>query len=116
MNGNTVEGLTDRIKDLRLDLASQLIASVEKEDAHFSTEHIAKYANTIAWFEGALQVAHLKARLEEKGASKEERLSALFREAVRTTDDTWSGRTNDVRRAFADGRREALDDLQWELS
>lgn len=112
---DNVQKLRDRARELRLDLAKQITDSVEN-DTYLSSERIAKITNQIAWVEGAQEVAHLKARLDSNEASKEDMLRALFREAVRTTDDTWSGRTNDVRRAFADGRREALDDLQWELS
>ena len=109
-----VESNQGMIKALKLSLAQELTASAN-EDEYLPSERIAKVANEIAEREGALQVACLALRLEEKGASKEQTALALLREAVRGSDDTWSGRTNDVKRAFADGRRDALDDATFSL-
>lgn len=109
-----VESNQGMIKALKLSLAQELIESAN-DDQYLPAERIAKIANEIAEREGALQVACLVLRLDEKGASKEQAALALLREAVRGSDDTWSGRTNDVKRAFADGRRDALDDATFAL-
>lgn len=109
-----VEQRQGMIKALKLSLAQELAASAN-EDEYLPAERIAKIANEIAENEGALQVLLLRLRLEEQGAEKDQIASALLREAVRGSDDQWSGRANDVRRAFADGRRDALDDAQFDL-
>ena len=110
----SVEQRQGMIKALKLSLAQELTASAN-EDEYLPSERIASIANQIAENEGALQVLILRLRLEEKGAEKDQVALALLKESVRGSDDTWSGRTNDVKRAFADGRREAIDDAQFGL-
>lgn len=109
-----VESIRGYIKALKEDLARSMIEAVET-DGYFPAERIAKAANQIAEKEGALEVAHLVKHAEDHGASPEALTRMLLREAVRSADDTWSGRTNDVKRAFADGRRDAIDDAMMEL-
>ena len=109
-----VESLRGYIKALKEDLARSIIESVET-DSYFPAERIAKAANDIAEKEGALEVAHLVKHAEDNGASPETLTRMLLREAVRSADDTWSGRGGDVARSFADGRREAIDDAMMEL-
>lgn len=43
------------------------------------------------------------------------RMQRLTDMALQASDDTWSGRGNDARRSFLDGRREALDQIHWDL-
>lgn len=43
---------------------------------------------------------------------QQQRLADLL---LRSTDDSWSGRGNDARRSYADGRREALEQIAQDL-
>lgn len=49
-----------------------------------------------------------------------EKLNVLVKLALRRVDDTWSGRNNDAKRAYADGWRDAVDAafraVQYELT
>ena len=109
-----VADLQSSIKVLKENLSNSLVEAVEN-DAYFPAEQIAREANTIAELEGALQVRFLQLKLEEKNLSRQDSALALLREAVRSPQDTWSGRSGDVARSFADGRRDALDDAQFDL-
>lgn len=108
------QGLSDYVKALKRELADKIIDALA-EDTYLPAEHIAKATNRIAEKEGALEVAHLVKHAEANEASTETLTRMLLREAVRSADDTWSGRGNDVRRAFADGRRNAIDDAMLDL-
>lgn len=109
-----VESIRGYIKALKEDLARSMTEAVET-DGYFPAERLAKAANQIAEKEGALEVAHLVQYAEANEVSKDALTRMLLREAVRSADDTWSGRGNDVKRAFADGRRDAIDDAMLEL-
>lgn len=108
------QDLSDYVKALKRELADKIIDALA-EDTYLSAEHIARTANQIAEKEGALEVAHLLKHAEANEVSKDTLARMLLREAVRPADDTWSGRGNDVRRAFADGRRNAIDDAVMEF-
>ena len=109
-----VQDLSDYVKALKRELADKITDALA-EDTYLPAEHIAKTANRIAEKEGALEVAHLLTHAEVNEVPKETLARMLLREAVRSTDDTWSGRGNDVKRAFADGRRDAIDDAVMEF-
>lgn len=101
----------DRLAEMKVALGNDLAA----DPAGFDSERIAKAANAIAAQEGAIRVRYLLASLEANGVGPEGAAKALLRESLRGPDDQWSGRANDVRRAFADGHREALNDAMWDL-
>ena len=82
---------------------------------YMSADNIAAGANRIADLEGQLHVLQLLARAQQNGASNEAMERILFREALRGPDDAWSGRGNDVRRAYADGIRRGIDEALWDL-
>ena len=108
------QDLSDYVKALKRELADKITDALA-EDTYLPAEQIAKAANRIAEKEGALEVAHLVKHAEVNEVSKETLARMLLREAVRSADDTWSGRNNDVKRAFADGRRDAIDDAVMEF-
>lgn len=101
----------DRLVEMKVALGNDLAA----DPAGFDSERIAKAANAIAAQEGAIRVRHLLARLEANNVSADGTAKALLRESLRGPDDQWSDRANDVRRAFADGHRDALNDAMWDL-
>jgi hypothetical protein len=73
------------------------------------SEQLAGLVNQIAELEGqARALAHAEYAIEHN----DDPINAITFNLLRT-DDTWSGRTNDVRRAFFDGVLDALHELQW---
>lgn len=40
-------------------------------------------------------------------------MTAAFNVLTNGADDTWSGRTNDVKRSYFDGMREAASQIEW---
>ena len=105
------------INSMKRELADLLVDSID-DHGHFPAEQVGKFANKIAHAEGRLEVALLLVHIEEEfgkdGISKEDLGRRLLMEAVRDPQDKWSGRDNDVRRSFNDGRREAIDDAVLE--
>lgn len=110
-----VENLREYVTLLKQALADDLMDSTKEGGRYFPSERIAKAANEIAVKEAELEVAHLIVSAERNEVSKETLAKMLLREALRSPDDSWSGRTNDVKRAFNDGRRDALDDANMDL-
>lgn len=112
------QDLDGYVKALKRELADEIIDALA-EDRYLPAEEITRKGGFIAEKEGALQVAYLLARVEENageaGPSYEDLSRVLLVEAVRSPQDTWSGRGNDVKRAFADGRRDAIDDAVLEF-
>lgn len=102
----------DRLAEMKDALAADLAA----DPGAFDADRIAKAANAIAAQEGVIRVRAVVAGLKTNHASDEEAQRALLNEALRVPDDTWSGRANDVRRAYADGHREALNDVMRDYS
>lgn len=98
--------------NLKEQLVLELQISLGPDSNYLSSEAIAKSANRIAEAEGEVRAMSILA-----GAQKQEMdlKSAILRHALRSPDDEWSGRTNDVRRAFADGLRTALEDSLWDI-
>ena len=96
-------------------LADKLRASLT-EDTYFPAFEISQRVNMIARIEGELQVAHLIAKAEENEWEHEDFLCRLLTEATRSPDDTWSGRSGDVRRSYNDGLREALQEANLNLA
>lgn len=104
----------DRLVEMKAALANDLL-NANATGEHFDSERIAKAANAIAAQEGTIRVRHLLASLEANGVGADGTAKALLRESLRGPDDQWSGRSNDVRRAFADGHRDAINDAMWDL-
>lgn len=48
-------------------------------------------------------------------ASSDSIVRSLFARLVNGADDTWSGRSNDARRAKFDGFRRTADEIRWSL-
>jgi hypothetical protein len=72
------------------------------------SEQLAGLVNQIAELEGQTRVlSHAEYAIDHN----EDPIKAAV--AVLALDDTWSGRTNDVRRAFFDGVLDAVHDLQY---
>jgi len=82
------------------------------------------YMLSMAEAEGAIEVFASIERLEEQGreagASEERIVFYALREIanilIRGSDDTYSGRGNDQRRAHFDGKREAARELEYRLT
>ena len=76
------------------------------------SEELAKLVNDLAAAEGARA-----ARWRVEAAFNRGGEEAAMREKIDLLsaypNDTWSGRANDVRRAFNDGQRDAIRDLRW---
>ena len=91
-----------------------------------STHRLADYVNEVEEWQGVVAVfaeweRSLTHIAEFDGDASPERIElekwkVLTRMALKDTDDTWSGRCNDARRAYADGRRKALNKLETNLS
>lgn len=109
---NRLAAAQDRLAEMKAALAADLAASPDE----FDSERIAKAANAIAAQEGAIRVRVVLASLEANEVSADGTARALLRESLRGPDDQWSGRANDVRRAYADGHREALNDAMWDIT
>lgn len=101
----------ERLAEMKAALAFDLTA----DPGAFDAERLAKAANAIAAQEGVIRARDLLASLEARNVSAEETQQAMLSEALRGPDDQWSGRANDVRRAYADGHREALNAAMWDL-
>lgn len=108
------QDLSDYVKALKRELADKIIDALA-EDTYLPAERIARDTNAIAYKEGALEVAHLLKYAESNEVSKDTLARMLLREAVRSPDDSWSGRNNDVKRSYNDGRRDAVDDAVLEF-
>lgn len=87
--------------------ARHAFAAVLASDAFVGHEEIANGAVRIAELEGAAyaaaRYADARVTLEHDGAVLE-----LMRELLHSPRDTWSGRSNDVRRARHDGFRQTV--------
>jgi len=96
-----------------------------------STHRLADYVNEVESWSGVVAVfaewerglEHIEQFTEDlnDGAARRARVELekwklIARMALKDTDDSWSGRGNDARRAFADGRRKALSHLETKLS
>lgn len=76
-------------------------------------EQLAKLVNTVAYTEGYHTTRDTLRTVVERRGVQAARGVAL-RLANADPDDTWSGRANDVRRAKADGVRQAIADALYE--
>lgn len=122
---NSGRGYTAALAQERLDDALATITTVKFDNlVHFTNE-----VNTLKGQVDALTAietdfAALTQWAAEKGWDDTliiaEKLNALTKLALRRVDDTWSGRTNEAKRAYADGWREAVENIwrgvQQELS
>lgn len=95
-----------------VDRARQLLAE-EVKDETMRADRLAEYLNALAKAEGAARAQHTFRQaligMLDLGHSDEDAI-AYAKEAMTGLlldgpDDTWSGRKNDVRRAFHDGLR-----------
>jgi len=95
-----------------IETAKQRLAqSALKNDS----EGLAIMVNGVAFLEGRARVENLAADCQAGGRSKEDTLMAVYDLLVSTSNDTYSGRGNDARRAKADGMKDAARDLQYVL-
>lgn len=122
---NYGHGYTAALVQERLDDALATITTVKFDNlVHFTNE-----VNTLKGQVDALTAIETSfAALAEWAAEKgwddtlivAEKLNGLTKVALRRVDDTWSGRSNDAKRAYADGWREAVETIwrgvQEELS
>ena len=72
---------------------------------------LASKVNDIAREEGRVRVLTSVRDVLAQGAGREDINRLLLSMAVAYPDDSWSGRGNDVRRAYNDGIRDTLRDL-----
>lgn len=83
----------------------------ECEEISLDVQSLASTLNVIAELEGAVFILRGIANLQERGCDVEEQRNFLVSVLCRGADDSWSGRTNDVRRAMHDGKIEAAKTL-----
>lgn len=108
-------------KDAEAMLADAQLALVKA--ATEGSNRIADRANEVEEWRGVVMVMaeweRSVERIEKLQASPErtliEKYATLARLAVRSADDTWSGRGNDAKRAFQDGRLKALSRIETKL-
>lgn len=95
----------------------------EREAGDGSVYYIAEFvgmaARELAFAEGVVKAAHLKHSVTEYSGRQEldvdvNLLAAFSRDLAAGADDEWSGRGNDVRRAFHDGFRKVAQDVCWD--
>lgn len=100
------------VESAKRDLAERILTSLEDADetrAVISGEDIAKAGAQIATMSGESRVYHLVWKLQKRGdVDREGVVRELLRLVSRGPDDTWSGRANDVRRAYHDGVRRGV--------
>lgn len=87
----------------------RLVDSVGGNDD--SSESLSGRVNEVARAEGEAEVNYLLRNALAHGATVEEIERALLQCALRSADDTFSGRTNDSRRAKRDGLVSRVRDL-----
>lgn len=99
--------------DTRVTIAKQAVVSaVDSNRNGYSYEDVASALVDLAQAEGALSVYNPAAVLAANaGVGVEEMTWFAVHQLRQSTDDTWSGRRNDARRAYADGRRDAAKEL-----
>lgn len=101
-----------------VDHAREALADGVKDEA-MRSDRLAGLLNALADAEGAARVRHSYRQaligMLDRGHSEEEAIEYAKESAVAhllsSPDDMWSGRKNDVRRAFSDGVREAAGNL-----
>ena len=86
------------------------VAALAVEGAE--SNRLANAVNRLAEAEGRQSAVARLAAAEEFGASDSEIEAEALSILLRGADDTWSGRTNDAKRAFFDGVRDAIESLK----
>ncbi len=104
--------LLRQIEGAKRDIAAKITKSLTEEGGHVDAERLAKEVNILAEAEGKAWAWGSIAMALANGATVEQ---AILTVALRRVDDSWSGRANDNRRAYADGVRLAADDAVWRL-
>lgn len=76
------------------------------------SHRLADYVNAVADAEGQMMAASEFVSYLQNGATRSRAIVAVNSRALASgADDRWSGRTNDARRAFFDGKREMIAEL-----
>lgn len=101
------------IEQARANIESAKQAVVKAVEAGWTAERLAKAVNEVAEAEGVLTIVTLAENLAKIGKTKDEITIAVFEQVTSPSDDTWSGRANDVRRAKADGMKTAAQAVRW---
>lgn len=106
-------------KQLRAGVASAKKALADavlsSSDAVNHSVDLAKLVNSLAAAEGR---AYVRAMIRDglaQWATPDAIKYGILRLALSNPDDTWSGRANDVRRAYADGVREEVRDQMYRI-
>lgn len=105
----------DAVREMKARLAQKLMESVES-GSYLPAEEVAKDVNRIAYTEGEATAYGRAAQIMgREDLDMTRKLRALLQLAAAPTDDQWSGRSNDVRRAYHDGLDSTLSDIAFEL-
>lgn len=114
-----IEVLERRVKsaNTREAVARQDLAEAAAEEG-VSWETLTFRANEVAWAAGyAAETLHLWLVAKGSGADRTALRDQIIQSLTQSPDDTWSGRSNDSRRRYNDGRRDAAksvhDALQY---
>jgi hypothetical protein len=99
---------TRKVQRLHERLAAERLALVSAvRNEGYMAVQLADYLNRMATAEGRVHAAESIIRAVDREAAADIAIGLAVH-----TDDTWSGRTNDVRRAFTDGVLEVA--RNWE--
>jgi hypothetical protein len=90
--------------------AARAALTAASEDGAQATR-LANQLNDLAVREGRLGVVVQVVAMDAQGCAPDTIRKWLTRTLLAGSDDTWSGRTNDVRRARFDGVREAASEI-----
>lgn len=94
--------------------ARAALTAAVASDTH--SDRLATLVNRIAEAEGALGLWARAAAMVAAGKDNAALTGYVARALMNGADDTWSGRSNDARRANFDGRREAATNLMDHLA
>lgn len=100
---NTADAAQAKVEKLRMELIK-----IAQNGDQAST--LSQMVHEIAYWEGATEAFAVKERLEERGR-EDEVLMTLTMQMTRGSNDTWSGRGNDLIRSSNDGSRAAVQTI-----
>lgn len=104
--------ITSALNSTEADIATRRGRIADKLASGVGIEAMTHELASLAHSEGAARVFQAAADMLAEGQDIEVVYTRLVYQFLLRTDDTWSGRGNDLRRATADGHRDALSDLQ----
>lgn len=107
-----IESKTKTAKTALDDAVDHVRAVIARHDDEFVWEPLAKATNSVAYASGRYRVFSYTAEmLRNEGIVYDTMAAWLADTFLIRADDTWSGQTNDARRSYADGERDAASEI-----